>query len=324
MQAIKIQDDKLIWASHPDPGPLKADEVRIRIAWAGMNRADLMQRAGSYPPPSGASEVMGLEVSGWVEAVGADVSRFAVGDEVCALLAGGGYAEQVVVSELQVLPIPQGLGLREAAALPEVFATAWLNLYMEARLQPGERVLLHAGASGVGTAALQLCRMSGNPCFVTAGSADKVEFCKSLGADAGWNRHDGSFVEAVKTWGGADVILDPVGGDYIPQDQAVLNLEGRLVLLGLMGGRHAEVDLGRLLFKRQRLIGSTLRSKSSQEKGAILGELHRQVWPHLSSGKIRALIDSEWPIQEADAAMQHLRSNQTIGKVLLQVAEAGR
>lgn len=324
MQAIKIQNDKLIWTSHPGPGPLQADEVRIRVAWAGMNRADLVQRAGNYPPPPGASEVLGLEVSGWVEEVGTDVSRFAVGDEVCALLAGGGYAEQVVVSELQVLPVPQGLSLREAAALPEVFATAWLNLYMEARLQPGERVLLHAGASGVGTAAIQLCREFGNPCFVTVGNPEKVEYCKSLGADAGWNRHDGSFVEAVKAWGGADVILDPVGGDYISQDQAVLNLDGRLVLIGLMGGRRAELDLGLMLVKRQRLIGSTLRSKSPQAKGAILDELYRQVWPHLSSGKIRALIDAEWPIQEADAAMRHLQSNQTIGKVLLQVAETGR
>jgi len=324
MQAIKIQNDKLIWTSHPGPGPLQADEVRIRVAWAGMNRADLVQRAGNYPPPPGASEVLGLEVSGWVEEVGTDVGRFAVGDEVCALLAGGGYAEQVVVSELQVLPVPQGLSLREAAALPEVFATAWLNLYMEARLQPGERVLLHAGASGVGTAAIQLCREFGNPCFVTVGNPEKVEYCKSLGADAGWNRHDGSFVEAVKAWGGADVILDPVGGDYISQDQAVLNLDGRLVLIGLMGGRRAELDLGLMLVKRQRLIGSTLRSKSPQAKGAILDELYRQVWPHLSSGKIRALIDAEWPIQEADAAMRHLRSNQTIGKVLLQVAETGR
>lgn len=324
MQAIKIQNDKLIWTSHPGPGPLQADEVRIRVAWAGMNRADLVQRAGNYPPPPGASEVLGLEVSGWVEEVGTDVGRFAVGDEVCALLAGGGYAEQVVVSELQVLPVPQGLSLREAAALPEVFATAWLNLYMEARLQPGERVLLHAGASGVGTAAIQLCREFGNPCFVTVGNPEKVEYCKSLGADAGWNRHDGSFVEAVKAWGGADVILDPVGGDYISQDQAVLNLDGRLVLIGLMGGRRAELDLGLMLVKRQRLIGSTLRSKSPQAKGAILDELYRQVWPHLSSGKIRALIDAEWPIQEAEAAMQHLRSNQTIGKVLLQVTETSR
>src|SRR5690554_129213 len=324
MQAIKIQNDKLIWTSHPGPGPLQADEVRIRVVWAGMNRADLVQRAGNYPPPPGASEVLGLEVSGWVEEVGTDVGRFAVGDEVCALLAGGGYAEQVVVSELQVLPVPQGLSLREAAALPEVFATAWLNLYMEARLQPGERVLLHAGASGVGTAAIQLCREFGNPCFVTVGNPEKVEYCKSLGADAGWNRHDGSFVEAVKAWGGADVILDPVGGDYISQDQAVLNLDGRLVLIGLMGGRRAELDLGLMLVKRQRLIGSTLRSKSPQAKGAILDELYRQVWPHLSSGKVRALIDAEWPIQEAEAAMRHLQSNQTIGKVLLQVAETGR
>src|SRR5690606_7742234 len=247
MYAIENKSGALSWVEQPDPGPVGADEVRIQVAWAGVNRADLVQRAGFYPPPPGASPILGLEVSGVISEVGADVTRFAVGDQVCALLAGGGYAEQVVVSELQVLPVPDGLGLREAAALPEVFATAWLNLYMEGQVQPGERVLLHAGASGVGTAAIQLCRTFGNPCFVTVGGPEKINACQALGADAGWNRNDGSFVEAVKAWGGADMILDPVGGDYIPQDQAVLNIGGRLVLIGLMGGRKTEVDLGLML-----------------------------------------------------------------------------
>ncbi len=319
MYAIENRKGALVWCEQPDPRPIAADEVRIQVAWAGVNRADLVQRAGFYPPPPDASPILGLEVSGVIREVGADVKRFAVGDKVCALLAGGGYAEQVVVSELQVLPVPEGLDLREAAALPEVFATAWLNLYMEGRVQPGERVLLHAGASGVGTAAIQLCRVFGNPCFVTVGSAGKIQSCKALGADAGWNRQDGSFVDAVNTWGGADMILDPVGGAYIAQDQAVLKVDGRLVLIGLMGGRKADVDLGLMLMKRQRIIGSTLRSKSPQAKGMILQALYEQVWPKLSSGSIRPLIDGEWSVEEAEQAMSHLASNNSTGKVVLTV-----
>jgi len=323
MQAIAIDNQQLIWRDHEDPGPLGASDVRIEVAWAGINRADLMQRGGNYPPPPGESEIPGLEVSGTITETGRDVERFRHGDRVCALLAGGGYAEQVVVNEAQVLPIPQELGLREAAALPEVFATAWLNLYMEGAVQTGQRVLLHAAASGVGTAAIQLCRAFGNPCFVTAGSADKLEACYRLGADAGWNRHDGSFVEAVKDWGGADMILDPVGGDYIAQDLAVLNADGRVVLIGLMGGMEAQVNLGRMLMKRQRLIGSTLRARSAKAKGAILDALHAHVWPRLSRGEIKPLIASTWPVQEAETAIQHLSDNANIGKVLLSVSGNG-
>ncbi|KFF48233.1 NAD(P)H-quinone oxidoreductase [Gammaproteobacteria bacterium MFB021] len=320
MHAIAIESQRLVWREHEAPGPVGATEVRIEVAWAGVNRADLMQRAGKYPPPPGAPDIPGLEVSGTIAEVGPRVERFRRGDAVCALLAGGGYAEQVVVDEAQVLPIPANLGLREAAALPEVFATAWLNLYMEGAAQSGQRILLHAAASGVGTAAIQLCRAFGNPCFVTAGSQEKLDACTRLGADAGWNRHDGSFVEAVKEWGGADMILDPVGGDYVEQDLAVLNADGRLVLIGLMGGMEAKLDLGRMLMKRQRVIGSTLRSRSAKAKGAILDALHAQVWPKLASGEIKPLIAETWPIQEAESALQHLDDNANIGKVLLRVS----
>ncbi|WP_110656913.1 NAD(P)H-quinone oxidoreductase [Salinicola halimionae] len=323
MHAIAIEANQMIWREHDDPGTLGANEVRINVAWAGMNRADLMQRGGNYPPPPGESEVPGLEVSGTIIGVGKGVERFGKGDRVCALLAGGGYAEQVAVNEAQVLPIPQGLGLREAAVLPEVFATAWLNLYMEGAVQTGQRVLLHAAASGVGTAAIQLCRTFGNPCFVTAGSAEKLEACYQLGADAGWNRHDGSFVDAVKDWGGADMILDPVGGDYIAQDLAVLNADGRLVLIGLMGGIEAQINLGRMLMKRQRLIGSTLRSRSAKAKGAILDALYAHVWPKLASGEIKPLIAGAWSVQEAETAMQHLSDNRNTGKILLSVSGEG-
>ncbi|EPC01826.1 NAD(P)H quinone oxidoreductase [Litchfieldella anticariensis FP35 = DSM 16096] len=323
MHAIIFDEERLVWQEQPSPPPIGSDEVRLRVAWAGMNRADIMQRAGHYPPPPGASEILGLEVSGTLTEVGPAVERLRVGDQVCALLAGGGYAEEVVVPCQQVLPVPHGLGLREAAALPEVFATAWLNLFMEGALKPGERVLLHAGASGVGTAGIQLCKAFGHPCFVTVGSDDKLEACLNLGAEAGWNRHQGSFVEAVKQWGSPDLILDPVGAGYLADNQQVLNVDGRLVLIGLMGGRCAELDLGRLLMKRQRLIGSTLRARPSRAKGIILDALHAHVWPRLSNGEIRPMIDRIWPIDQVETAMDYLQSNATIGKVLLAVSGEG-
>lgn len=320
MRAIVIEGDHLSWQEQAPLAAPKHREVRLRVAWAGVNRADLMQRAGHYPPPPGASETLGLEVSGTVIAAGPGVERLAVGDRVCALLAGGGYAEEVVVDERQLLPLPNGIGLREAAGLPEVHATAWLNLFMEGALAAGERVLLHAGASGVGTAAIQQCRAFGHPCFVTVGSQAKLDACVELGADGGWNRHDGSFVSAVKAWGGADLILDPVGASYLADNQRVLKAEGRLVLIGLMGGRRAELDLGRLLMKRQRLIGSTLRARPPEAKGAILDALRAHVWPRLASGEIRPLVDRSWPIQEAQAAHAHIQDDANIGKVLLSVS----
>ncbi|RTR03320.1 NAD(P)H-quinone oxidoreductase [Halomonas nitroreducens] len=319
MYAIHHDPDRLVWAEATAPAGPGHQEVRLRVAWAGVNRADLMQRAGQYPPPAGASATLGLEVSGTVVAIGEGVTGLAVGQPVCALLAGGGYAEEVVVDARQVLPVPAGLGLREAAALPEVFATAWLNLFMEGALAPGERVLLHAGASGVGTAAIQLCQAFAHPCFVTAGSVAKLTACRELGADAGWNRHDGSFVESVKAWGGADMILDPVGASYLADNQKVLNADGRLVVIGLMGGRQAELDLGRLLMKRQRVIGSTLRTHPPAAKGEILEALRVHVWPRLVSGELAPLVDRTWPIAEAEAAHDHVRRDANVGKVLLEV-----
>ena len=320
MHAITLDAERLRWQAITGPGPLKSDQVRLRVAWAGVNRADLMQRAGRYPPPPGASEILGLEVSGIVVETGPGVERPRVGDRVCALLAGGGYAEEVVVDARQVLPLPGGLDLCQAAALPEVYATAWLNLFMEGALTTGERVLLHAGASGVGTAAIQLCRAFGHPCFVTVGSEEKLAACRALGAEAGWNRHDGSFVEAVKAWGGADMILDPVGASYLADNQRVLNADGRLVLIGLMGGSSAALDLGRMLMKRQRLIGSTLRARPPEGKGRILAALEAEVWPRLASGEIEALIDRTWPIAEAEAAHAHMQGDANIGKILLAVS----
>lgn len=320
MKAITVHDAGLNWEEQPDPGLPAENEVTIDVGWAGMNRADLMQRAGAYPPPEGASSILGLEVSGHVRAVGADVTSLAPGDPVCALLTGGGYAERARVPAPQVLAVPDGISLRDAAGLPEVFATAWLNLYREAALQPGERVLLHAGASGVGTAVIQLAKAMGNPVFATVGSDAKIEACKRLGADGAWNRHHGSFVDAVLEWGQVDMVLDPVGGDYIRDNQQVLALGGRLVVIGAMGGRVAEIDLGRLLAKRQRLIGSTLRSRPVAVKGEVMRALRDHVWPCLANGSIRPTIDRIFPVTQAEDAMEYLQSNESQGKVLLEVS----
>jgi putative PIG3 family NAD(P)H quinone oxidoreductase len=250
------------------------------------------------------------------------VTRVEPGDLVCALLAGGGYAEQVVVPAGQVLKVPAGFDAVRAAAIPEVFATAYLNLYMEAALAKGERVLLHAGASGVGTAGVQLCRALGNPCLVTAGGQDKIERCVALGADGGADRHAGGFEDTVKAWtdgAGVDVILDPVGASYLDQNVRCLATGGRLVLIGLMGGAAAEINLGMLLVKRLRLIGSTLRARPVSEKAAVMDALHRRIWPLFESGDVEPVIERVMPITEADAAHALVASNETVGKVVLTV-----
>ncbi|SET41946.1 NAD(P)H-quinone oxidoreductase [Marinobacter segnicrescens] len=321
MKAITIEKQSLNWNDVDDLPSPEPDEVAIDVVWAGMNRADLMQRKGAYPPPPGASKILGLEVSGRVAAVGENVSHLEAGDEVCALLTGGGYASRVNVPSAQVLPVPRGFTLEQAAALPEVFATAWMNLYMVAGVRPGERVLVHAAASGVGTATIQLATAMGNPVFATAGSDDKLAFCRELGADGTWNRHNGSFADAVKEWGGADMVLDPVGGDYIAEDQKCLNMEGRIILIGRMGGADAHIDTGVMLMKRQRLIGSTLRAQPVGLKGEVMDALYEHVWPRLESGEIRPIIDRTWPVGQADEAMAYLESNESTGKVLLQVSE---
>ena len=319
MKAILVNDGELHWGEveAPEPGP---GEVLIANRASAVNRADLAQVSGGYPPPPGASPILGLECAGTVTAVGEGVSRVAPGDRVCALLAGGGYAEQVVVPAGQVLPIPGDLSFTEAAALPEVFATAYLNLFMEARLVPGERAVLHAGASGVGTAGIQLCRAFGNPVFVTAGSAEKVADCVALGATAGRNRHDGSFVEAVQSFSdgnGADVILCPVGAGYLAENQAALALDGRLVIIGLLGGVQAELNLGLMMMKRQRVIGSTLRARSIPAKAAVMDALQERVWPLIESGEIKPVIEAQIAMPSAAEAHALIAGNTTVGKVVL-------
>lgn len=321
MRAIIIEDDQLRWADAPTPA-VGVGEVRIAIHATAANRADLAQRSGRYPPPPGASDILGLECAGIVTALGEGVTRVAVGDRVCALLSGGGYAEEVAVPAGQVLPIPGELSFEQAAALPEVFATAYLNLYMEAGLQRGERALLHAGASGVGTAGIQLCKAFGNPCYVTVGSAEKLAACEALGAAGGSNRHDGPFQDQVSGWtegAGFNVILDPVGAGYLAANLQSLALDGRLVVIGLMGGASAEASLGLMMMKRLRLIGSTLRARPASAKAAVMDALWQHVWPLIEAGTIQPVIDRSFPIQETAAAHEHMAADANIGKLILKV-----
>lgn len=321
MKAIQVNGEKLVWADF-ESAECAAGEVKIRIHATAINRADLMQRAGGYPPPPGASPIMGLECAGEVIAVGEGVERCAVGDSVCALLAGGGYAEEVIVAAGQVLPVPKGYSMVEAAALPEVFATAYLNLYIEGAVQIGEQVIVHAGASGVGTAAIQLLKNSGNPVFVTVGHADKLQRCIELGAATGSVRHDGSFVDAVAEWAGAtgvDVILDPVGAQYLADNLSVLSLGGRLILIGLMGGAVTEINLAAVMMKRARLIGSTLRARPISEKALVMDALLKNVWPALERRDIQPIIETQLPIQQVEQAHALMASNDTVGKIVLTV-----
>jgi len=319
MHAIVIDGPTLAWRPVPDlpaPGP---GQVRLRVRATAVNRADLAQRAGLYPPPPGASEILGLECSGHVEALGAGVQGWAVGDAACALLSGGGYAEQVLCPADQLLPVPAGMSVEEAAGLPEVWATAWLNLVDEGGLAAGQRVLLHAGASGVGTAAVQICRAWGARSWVIVGSADKIAAAVALGADGGSDRHAGPWQEAVRAWApqGVDLVLDPVGGATLAADLEVLATGGRAVIIGLMGGRSAQVDLGRLLVRRLRIQGSVLRSRPPAEKARIVAGLRRDLWPRLAAGELHSVVAARFPLDRAAQAHERIASDQTIGKVLL-------
>ena len=321
MKAISQEGDDLLWKENPDPD-LKKDEVLIRIKASAINRADLLQRSGNYPVPPGASPILGLECSGIVEEVGGQVENLIKGDEVCALLAGGGYAEKVSVPSGQVLKVPKGFSFEQAAALPEVFATAYFNLYMEANLSEGEKTLIHAGASGVGTAAIQICKAKGNPCFVTAGTKEKISRCMELGAEGGTVRNEENFADAVAKWtdnNGVQVILDPVGANYLEDNMKSLTLEGRLVMIGLMGGAETSINLGLLMMKRLRIIGSTLRAQPIPKKTEIMNDLNENIWPLLESGDIKPIIDTVIPIEEVDKAHELMESNQTFGKVILKV-----
>ena len=301
------------------------DEVLIEIFAAGVNRADLLQAAGNYPPPPGASDILGLEVSGRIAAVGDGVSEWIVGQEVCALLAGGGYAESVIVPAAQVLPVPPGVTLHDAAALPEVACTVWSNLVMAAHLAPGEVLLVHGGASGVGSHAIQVAKQLGAVVAVTAGSAAKLDLCRELGADIAINYRDGDFVEHVRraTDGrGADVILDIMGAAYLDRNLDVLAADGRLVIIGMQGGVKGELNIGKLVGKRLQVIGTALRARpvgGPHGKGDIVAAVVESVWPMIADGRVRPVIGARFPLAEAQEAHRALASGDVSGKILLTV-----
>jgi putative PIG3 family NAD(P)H quinone oxidoreductase len=309
-------------APDPEPGP---GEVVLDVAATAVNRADLLQRQGFYPPPPGASDVLGLECSGTVAAVGPDVERWQVGDEVCALLAGGGYAEQVLVPAGQVMAVPDGIDLVEAAALPEVACTVWSNVFMVAGLQRGETLLVHGGAGGIGTFAIQLAHALGARVATTAGSEDKLWVCRELGADITVNYREADFVEAVKdaTDGhGADVVLDNMGAKYLDRNLDVLATEGRLVVIGMQGGSKAELDIGRLMAKRAAVIGTTLRARPPENKAVICASVEQHVWPRVADGSVKPVVHTRLPLSEAAEAHQVVEDSSHVGKVLL-VVERG-
>lgn len=325
MKAIVVENPgpkaHLAWTEVEDARP-KEGEILIRPAAAGVNRADLMQCAGFYPPPAGASPYPGLECAGEVVAVGPGYQRFQVGDAVCALLSGGGYAELVAVPEGQALPVPKGVSVIEAAGIPEVFATAYANLYMEAAAQPDERVLVHAGGSGVGTAAIGLAGLRGNPCYVTVGCGEKARRCLGLGASGACDRHSESFVEKVNEWTqgrGVDVILDPVGAHYFNDNLACLAMDGRLVLIGLMGGHKIDSTLAPMLRNRLKIVGSTLRNRSTAYKSRVMLELEQYVWPSFASKALKPEVDCVIPINQVAKAHGHMRADANFGKILLRM-----
>ena len=327
MKAIVVQSDQenrpLIWQEVPDPmyGP---DEVLVDIHAAALNRADLMQRAGNYPPPAGASDILGLEMAGRIAGVGANVTDWQIGDRVCALLPGGGYAEQVNVPQQMLIPIPDNWSYEQGAAIPEVFLTAFVNLFIEAGLQEGETVLIHGGASGVGTAGIQLAREAGCRVFTTAGTEEKVIRCADLGAELAINYKQEDFAERIEahTNGeGVDVILDMVGAAYLERNLRLLKLRGRLVFISMLSGAKTEINLGALMGRRLRLIGSVLRSRSLAEKVEIKERFLQRFWPLLLDGTIQPIIDSVYPIEQADEAHRNMAENKNIGKIILQVRE---
>jgi putative PIG3 family NAD(P)H quinone oxidoreductase len=318
VKALQGVEGQVVWADEPSPA-CDAGQVRIRVAAAGLNRADLLQKAGHYPPPPGASQVLGLECSGVISEVGPG-SSWQVGDRVCALLAGGGMAEEVVVDGRHVLPVPEGLSMAEAAALPEVYGTAWLNLFQLAGLRPGEKVLLHAGASGVGSAAIQLCKAFGNPCWVSVGSADRLAYCEALGAQGGVVRTDD--INSLNDFAPFDVILDPVGANYASLNVKLLSVDGRWVLIGLMGGRTTELDLAQVLGKRIQLLGSTLRSRNDQFKADLISELGQNVWPLFTDKRLSPQLARTFAITDAEAAFAELATNQVSGKLVLVIDES--
>lgn len=322
MRAIEITEaggpEVLQLCERPIPEPAYG-QVVLKVAYAGVNRPDALQRAGLYAPPPTASDLPGLEASGEVVAVGPGVQGLAIGNTVCALLPGGGYAEYAATPAAHCLPVPDRLGLREAACLPETFFTVWSNVFTRGGLTAGERFLVHGGSSGIGTTAIQLARAFGARVFATAGSAEKCEACEELGAERAINYREEDFVEILKAEGGADVILDMVGGDYIPRNLKALAEDGRLVQIAFLGGPKVEVNFTTLMTRRLTMTGSTLRPQSDLAKARIAQDLREAVWPLLSSGRVAPVMDQEFDLSDAARAHARMESSGHIGKIVLKV-----
>jgi len=322
MRVIEISrpggPEVLVPADRPVPVP-GAGEIVLRVAYAGVNRPDALQRAGAYAPPAGASDLPGLEASGVVVAVGPGVVRWAVGDAVCALLPGGGYAEYVACPAAHALPVPEGMDLRAAACLPETVFTVWTNVFDRGRLRAGERFLVHGGTSGIGTTAIQLAAARGARVFATAGSAEKCAACVALGAERAIHHRTEDFVAVMQAEGGADLILDMVGGGYLPRNLQALADDGRLVQIAFLQGPKVEVNFAQVMMRRLTITGSTLRPQSLAAKARIAAALEAEVWPLLAKGRIAPVIDSEFPLVEAAAAHARLEEGRHIGKIVLKV-----
>ncbi|MBE3001813.1 NAD(P)H-quinone oxidoreductase [Nocardiopsis sp. HNM0947] len=322
MYAITVTEpggpEALSWSEVPDPVPGEG-EILVEVAATAVNRADVAQREGRYPPPAGAPEYPGLECSGTVAALGpgTEDSGWSVGDRVCALLSGGGYAEKVAVPAGQLLPVPSKVGLVEAAGLPEVACTVWSNLVMVGGLRAGETVLVHGGGSGIGTFAIQFARALGARVAVTAGSDEKLAACRELGAEITVNYRTEDFTERLREEGGADLILDIMGGSYLDKNLRSLRTGGRITTIALMGGRSAELDLGRMLAKRLSVHATTLRSRPADEKAAIVAGVLEQVWPLVEDGDIRPVVDRSLPMHEASEAHRVMEASEHTGKILL-------
>lgn len=322
MRAVEITKpggpDVLCLTERPVPSP-RAGEVVLKLAYAGVNRPDALQRAGAYDPPPTASDLPGLEGAGEVVAVGEGVSGLSVGDQVCALLPGGGYAEYVATPAAHALPIPKGMDLRMAACLPETFFTVWSNVFMRGGLRAGERFLVHGGSSGIGTTAIQLAKAFGARVFTTAGSDEKCRICTELGAERAINYRDEDFVAVMREQGGADVILDMVGGDYIAKNVKTLAPDGRMVHIAFLSGPKAEINFALVMAKRLTITGSTLRPQSDAAKAAIAEELRAKVWPLIEAGTVTPVMDSEYALEDAAKAHAHMESSQHIGKIVLKI-----
>ncbi|MGC3938888.1 NAD(P)H-quinone oxidoreductase [Roseobacter sp. EG26] len=322
MRAVEITEaggpEVLKLTERPVPEPAHG-QVIIQVAWAGVNRPDALQRAGLYAPPPTASDLPGLEASGEVVAVGDGVSGLEIGDQVCALLPGGGYAEYVATPAAHCLPVPKNMNLREAACLPETFFTVWSNVFGRGGLQAGERFLVHGGSSGIGTTAIQLARAFGARVFTTAGSAEKCDACAALGAEIAINYREQDFVKILRDEGGADLILDMVGGEYIPRNLKALADDGRLVQIAFLGGAKVEVNFATLMTRRLTMTGSTLRPQSDLAKARIAQELREAVWPLLDTGQVAPVMDQAFDLEDASKAHARMESSGHIGKIVLKV-----